>query len=165
MGISAMVNDQRLLVGTLHWLSTNNIAPDDFLLTETDKLERQCISCIHIAYQKRHVGVIAVADSLRPDSKQLIHDLREAGIKLTLLSGDRKAVAEAIAEELGGMQVIAEVLPQQKDEVIRQLQLNGERVAMIGDGINDAPALIRADVGIAIGSGTDVSMESADIIL
>ena len=74
-------------------------------------------------------------------------------------------MAEAIAAELGGMNVIAEVLPQQKDEVIRQLQLSGERVAMIGDGINDAPALIRADVGIAIGSGTDVSMESADIIL
>lgn len=165
MGISAEVNGNILLIGTTNWLVSNNIKLDAALLTHTSKLEQQSIGCIHVAYNKRHIGVLAVSDTLRPDSKKLIQNLREAGIKLTLLSGDRKNVAEAIAAELGGMNVIAEVLPQQKDEVIRQLQLSGERVAMIGDGINDAPALIRADVGIAIGSGTDVSMESADIIL
>jgi Cu2+-exporting ATPase len=84
---------------------------------------------------------------------------------MTLLSGDRRRVAEAVAEQLGGMEVIAEVLPQDKDQVIADLQAKGEWVAMVGDGVNDAPALIRANIGIAVGSGTDVSMESADIVL
>jgi Cu2+-exporting ATPase len=94
-----------------------------------------------------------------------VDTLRAQGIKMTLLSGDRKVVAEAVAAQLGGMEVIAEVLPQDKDRVIQQLQQRGAIVAMVGDGINDAPALIRADVGIALGSGTDVSVESADIVL
>jgi Cu2+-exporting ATPase len=95
----------------------------------------------------------------------MVDTLRDQGIRMTLLSGDRKAVAEAVAAQLGGMEVIAEVLPQDKDRVIQQLQQRGAIVAMVGDGINDAPALIRADVGIALGSGTDVSVESADIVL
>jgi Cu2+-exporting ATPase len=86
-------------------------------------------------------------------------------MKLSMLSGDRQATAEAIAQRLGGMPVIAEVLPEQKDQVIDQLQQHGQRVAMVGDGVNDAPALVRADVGIALGSGTDVSIASADIVL
>jgi Cu2+-exporting ATPase len=94
-----------------------------------------------------------------------VDELRAAGIRLTLLSGDRQRVAEAVAEQLGGMEVIAEVLPQDKDQVIADLQAKGEWVAMVGDGVNDAPALIRANIGIAIGSGTDVSVESADIVL
>jgi Cu2+-exporting ATPase len=95
----------------------------------------------------------------------MVNELRAAGITMTLLSGDRRPVAEAVARQLGGMEVIAEVLPQDKDQVIRRLQQSGAVVAMVGDGINDAPALIRADVGIALGSGTDVSVESADIVL
>jgi len=86
-------------------------------------------------------------------------------MRLTLLSGDSRQVAEAVAERLGGMEVIAEVLPAEKDRVIKRLQEGGEKVAMVGDGINDAPALIRADVGISLGSGTDASMESSDIVL
>jgi Cu2+-exporting ATPase len=165
MGIRATVESRTIVLGTLNWLQQNAIEPNSNLHAQTAELEHQGISCIQAAVDGRHIGVFAVADTLRADARTLIKNLRDAGIKLTLLSGDRKAVAEAIASELGGMNVIAEVLPQQKDEVIRALQQNGERVAMIGDGINDAPALIRADVGIAIGSGTDVSMESADIIL
>src|SRR5574340_1334615 len=100
-----------------------------------------------------------------PPRQLRINELRAAGIAMTLLSGDRRPVAEAVARQLGGMEVIAEVLPQDKDSVIRQLQQKGAVVAMVGDGINDAPALIRADVGIALGSGTDVSVESADLVL
>jgi Cu2+-exporting ATPase len=102
---------------------------------------------------------------LRSDARVLIDTLRAKGIGMTLLTGDRLAVANAIAEQLGGMDVIAEVLPQDKDRIIQTLQQRGECVAMVGDGVNDAPALIRADVGIALGSGTDVSVESADIVL
>jgi Cu2+-exporting ATPase len=95
----------------------------------------------------------------------MVADLRDSGIRLTMLSGDRRSTAEAIAARLGGMEVIAEVLPEDKDRVIAELQQNRHRVAMVGDGVNDAPALVRSDVGIALGSGTDVSIASADIIL
>jgi Cu2+-exporting ATPase len=118
-----------------------------------------------MAQNGKHVAMIALADKLRGDAQQLVNELREAGIAMTLLSGDRRPVAEAVARQLGGMEVIAEVLPQDKDRVIQHLQQGGAIVAMVGDGINDAPALIRADVGIALGSGTDVSVESADIVL
>lgn len=165
MGIRATIDGRQVLLGTYNWLQQHNIVLNTDLDRETAALEQQGISCIQAAVDGQHAGLLAVADTLRPDAKSLIHNLREKGIQLTLLSGDRTAVARAIADELGGMTVIAEVMPQQKDAVIRQLQQSGERVAMIGDGINDAPALIRADVGIAIGSGTDASMECADIVL
>jgi Cu2+-exporting ATPase len=118
-----------------------------------------------MAQDGKHVALIALADKLRGDALQLVSELRAAGITMTLLSGDRRPVAEAVARQLGGMEVIAEVLPQDKDQVIQRLQKSGAVVAMVGDGVNDAPALIRADVGIALGSGTDVSVESADIVL
>ncbi len=118
-----------------------------------------------MAVDGREVALFGVADQLRPDAVELLDVLRRQGGRLTLLSGDSKQVAQAIAEQLGGMEVIAEVLPDEKDSVIQQLQQKGERVAMVGDGINDAPALIRADVGISLGSGTDASMESSDIVL
>jgi len=120
---------------------------------------------VHVARAGKHAAVLGLADRLRDDAQQLVNELREAGIAMTLLSGDRRPVAEAVARQLGGMEVIAEVLPQDKDRVIQKLQQGGAVVAMVGDGINDAPALIRADVGIALGSGTDVSVESADIVL
>ncbi|OHC84376.1 MAG: hypothetical protein A3J99_03715 [Sideroxydans sp. RIFOXYD2_FULL_59_7] len=113
----------------------------------------------------RHVAIFGLADQLRADAQQMVDALREAGIGMTLLSGDRRPVAEAIAMQLGGMEVIAEVMPQDKDRVIQGLQQRGEIVAMVGDGVNDAPALIRSNVGIALGSGTDVSIDSADIVL
>jgi Cu2+-exporting ATPase len=110
-------------------------------------------------------GLIAIADSLRPDAKALIKTLRANNIQVTMLSGDRRQVVDSVAGQLGGMHTIAEVLPQDKERVIRELQANGAKVAMVGDGVNDAPALTRADVGIALGSGTEVSGESADIVL
>jgi Cu2+-exporting ATPase len=120
---------------------------------------------VHVAIDGQYAGLLAIADELRPEAKKLVNNLRADGIRMTLLSGDRRRVAEAVAAQLGGMEVIAEVLPQDKDQVIRELQEQGDWVAMVGDGVNDAPALIRANIGIAVGSGTDVSVESADIVL
>lgn len=164
-GVEAIVSGQSVLLGTLDWLARNKVTPDALLNARLNELEAQAKTCVHMAVDGTHVAVLVIADTLRSDAKALIDTLRAAGIGMTLLSGDRRAVAEAIARQLGGMEVIAEVLPQDKDRVIQSLQQRGECVAMVGDGVNDAPALIRADVGIALGSGTDVSVESADIVL
>ncbi|MDP4029709.1 MAG: copper-translocating P-type ATPase, partial [Gallionella sp.] len=165
LGIEAEAVGQPVLLGSAEWLTRCGIALDAGLQAQAHELEAQAMSCVHVALGGAHLAVFALVDKLRGDARQLIGELRAAGIEVTLLSGDRKPVAEAIARQLGGMEVIAEVLPQDKDRVIRQLQQRGAVVAMVGDGINDAPALIRADVGIALGSGTDVSVESADIVL
>jgi len=165
LGIQGEVNNQRVFIGNTNWLETNNISLQTHYTNKAAEAEKKGITCVHIAINNVHVGYLAIADQLRKDAKQLISNLREAGITLTLLSGDKLAVANSIADELGGMNVIGEVLPHEKDLAIQNLQKQGQQVAMVGDGVNDAPALIRADVGIAIGSGTDVSMESADIIL
>ncbi|WP_457668629.1 heavy metal translocating P-type ATPase [Thiolapillus sp.] len=164
-GIHARVEQSDILMGTLNWLKEQQVTPDDRLLEQSAALENQGISLVQVAIDGRHAGIIGIADRIRADARRLIEDLRARNIRLTLLSGDRRSVAEAVAQQLGGMQVIAEVLPEDKDKVIADLQKQGQLVAMVGDGVNDAPALIRADVGIAIGSGTDVSVESADIVL
>ncbi|HEC07065.1 MAG TPA: heavy metal translocating P-type ATPase [Thiolapillus brandeum] len=164
-GICTRIEGSDILIGTLQWLQAQQVALDDLLLEQSAELENQGISLVHVAMDGRHVGIIGIADRLRDDARALIDELRAKNIRLTLLSGDRRSVAEAVARQLGGMQVIAEVLPEDKDKVIAELQKQGQLVAMVGDGVNDAPALIRADVGIAIGSGTDVSVESADIVL
>jgi len=163
--VEAETEGKRVLLGTAEWLVLNNTAMQECLLHKLGNLEDQARTCVHLAVNGQHVAVLVLSDKLRADAQGLVNTLRESGIGMTLLSGDRKAVAEAIARQLGGMEVIAEVLPQDKDKVIQQLQLRGECVAMVGDGVNDAPALIRADVGIALGSGTDVSVECADIVL
>jgi Cu2+-exporting ATPase len=164
-GVQAELNGQKALLGTLDWLRREHVQLSEELTKQLSELEEQAKTCVHCAIAGQHVAMFVLADTLRSDAQGLVNALREAGIKMTLLSGDRKPVAEAIARQLGEMKVIAEVMPQDKDSVIQQLQHNGECVAMVGDGVNDAPALIRADVGIALGSGTDVSVESADIVL
>ena len=164
-GVSGKVNGKTVIAGTLIWLQQNDIALQEEFVQAAEVWEKQASTCIHVAVDGKHTGIFIVADQLRSDALDLVQDLRARGLRMTLLSGDRKPVAEAIANQLGGMEVIAEVLPQDKDRVIRQLQQQGHQVAMVGDGVNDAPALIRANVGIALGSGTDVSGESADIVL
>lgn len=165
LGIQGELDQQIILVGNSKFLENKHIQLQQHYLDLAADREAKGISCVHIAIDNSHSGFIAIADQLRADAISLINNLRNTGIELTLLSGDKQAVAESIAAELGGMNVIADVLPSEKDKVIQDLQNKGQLVAMIGDGVNDAPALIRADVGIAIGSGTDVSMESADIVL
>jgi Cu2+-exporting ATPase len=165
LGVEANVDGQAVLLGSAEWLTRKGIPLDAALQIRANELEMLAMSCVYMAHDGKHVAIIALADKLRGDAQQMVNELRAAGITMTLLSGDRRPVAEAVARQLGGMEVIAEVLPQDKDQVIQRLQQSGAVVAMVGDGVNDAPALIRADVGIALGSGTDVSVESADIVL
>ncbi len=164
-GVKAEIDEQLILLGTLDWLQREQVQLSDELQAQLAGLEAQAQTCVHCAVAGKHVGMLVLADTLRSDAQTLVNALRAEGVRMTLLSGDRKPVAEAIARQLGGMEVIAEVMPKDKDQVIQQLQQQGECVAMVGDGVNDAPALIRANVGIALGSGTDVSVESADIVL
>jgi Cu2+-exporting ATPase len=120
---------------------------------------------VYLATPDRIIAAIAVADIIRPESRAAIKELSRLGIEVAMLTGDSQAVAEAVAKELGIQRVFAEVLPEHKDQKVLELQRSGKRVAMVGDGVNDAPALTCADVGIAIGGGTDVAIESASLIL
>ncbi|MEN1599555.1 HAD-IC family P-type ATPase, partial [Pseudomonas aeruginosa] len=120
---------------------------------------------VHVARGGRLIGLIAIADAVRPTSRETIAKLQARGVKVAMLTGDNQATAERIGKELGIDIVLADVLPGQKASKIKELQQQGHKVGMVGDGINDAPALTQADVGFAIGAGTDVAMESAKVVL
>ncbi len=164
-GVSAHVGGDAMLAGNPAMLAAHGIPSSPRFDQLADELDGRGVGSIRVVQGGRQVALIAIEDRIRPDARDLIAALKREGMKLTLLTGDRRQAAEAIAQRLGGLEVIAEVLPEEKDQVVRALQANGERVAMVGDGVNDAPALVRADVGIAMGSGTDVSIASADIVL
>jgi Cu2+-exporting ATPase len=164
-GIAAEVSGRQILVGNPGWMERRKVIREPSFEPAAEKLNELGISALCCAVDGKEVALIAVTDSIREGAAKMVADLRDSGIRLTMLSGDRRSTAEAIAARLGGMEVIAEVLPEDKDRVIAELQTNQHRVAMVGDGVNDAPALVRSDVGIAMGSGTDVSIASADIIL
>nr|VFJ87464.1 MAG: Cu2+-exporting ATPase [Candidatus Kentron sp. LFY] len=165
LGVQAVVDDTTIFIGTKRWLRHNGIVPSTVLQAHAIELEAKGTICLHCAMAGKEIALIGIEDRLRDGARDLVDSLHRHKIQMTLLSGDREAVAQAVAEQLGGMAVIAEVRPEDKSRVIARLQSQGQRVAMIGDGVNDAPALVCADVGIALGSGTDVSMDSADIIL
>ena len=170
-GIAGEVDGSTVVVGSADWLRRCGVEPAAWSAERSPADGVTAVSAslgvtpVHCAVDGAEVLCLSIEDRLRPDATETIRLLRDDGLKVTLLTGDRHAVAERIAAQLGGIDVIAEVLPQDKDRVVAELQRGGQRVAMIGDGINDAPALVRADVGIAVGSGTDVSIASADIVL
>ncbi len=162
-GIEADVEGKHILAGNLKMMEEHNIDLGDFAEKATT-LAEQGKTPLFFAEDGIFLGIAALADTLKPTSKDAVDAFHQMGIDVVMLTGDNKRTAQAIADQLG-IHVVAEVLPQDKEREVRRLQEEGRKVAMIGDGINDAPALMRADVGIAIGAGTDVAMESADIIL
>ena len=135
------------------------------LVAKADEMQGAGRTVVHVAHGGKLLGLIAIADALRPTSKAAIQALQQRGVKVAMLTGDNRATAERIGRELGIDIVLADVLPGQKADKVKELQAQGNKVGMVGDGINDAPALTQADVGFAIGAGTDVAMESADVVL
>jgi Cu2+-exporting ATPase len=163
-GAQADVRGGRVLLGNRRLMDESKIDMAH-LEAEAKRLQGSGQTVVHVAYAGRLLGLIAIADAPRPTSAATVKALTEKGVQVAMLTGDNRATAERIARELGIGTVLAEVLPGQKSAKLKELQAQGKKVGMVGDGINDAPALTQADVGFAIGAGTDVAMESADIVL
>lgn len=163
-GVAGFVEGKALFLGNQKLMHDNSIDTGS-LDAAALELTRKAQTPMFVAVDGVAVGIISVADAIKPDSKAAIQRMQEIGVKVVLLTGDNRVAAEAVAKEVGIDEVIAEVLPQDKADAVAALQDRGECVGMVGDGINDAPALARADVGFAIGTGTDVAIESADITL
>ncbi|WP_081316963.1 heavy metal translocating P-type ATPase [Clostridium tyrobutyricum] len=163
-GIEVKIDSKDILLGNRKLMVGSNISLEN--LEETShKLAGEGKTPMYVAIDNKIAGIIAVADTVKENSKKAIEQLHKMGIEVAMITGDNKRTAEAIAKQVGIDRVLAEVLPQDKANEVKKLQAEGKKVAMVGDGINDAPALAQADIGIAIGSGTDVAMESADIVL
>jgi P-type Cu2+ transporter len=163
-GARAEVGGRSVLLGNRRLMDEAKIDVAQ-LSDEADRLQGKGQTVVHLAESGRLVGLIAIADAPRPTSAAMVKSLRGRGVEVAMLTGDNQATADRIGRELGIDIIIAEVLPGQKTEKIKELQARGKKVGMVGDGINDAPALTQADVGFAIGAGTDVAMESADVVL
>jgi Cu+-exporting ATPase len=163
-GVSGEINGKSVLAGNLKMMVEHQI--DVSQLDQTAQtLAQKGQTPLYFAAQQRLIGLIALADPIKPTSRQAVESFLKMGIDVVMLTGDNKKTAKAVQELLNIPTVIAEVLPQDKEAKIRSLQQEGKKVAMVGDGVNDAPALARADVGIAIGAGTDIAIESADVVL
>jgi Cu+-exporting ATPase len=163
-GVSGVVEDVRVLVGNAAWLETHGVSSAS-LREQADILASQGRSVAFVAEGETATGVIGIADRLRPEAAEIVAELRRSGIDVVMLTGDRRSTAERIARDAGIDSVLAEVLPAGKVAAVRSVQGNHRTVAMVGDGVNDAPALAQADVGIAMGGGTDIALDAADVAL
>ena len=163
-GIKAVIEEYQILAGNLKLMNEEAIDISDFFL-KSDELANEGKTPMFVAINQKIAGIIAVADTVKENSAMAIKKLQSMGIEVAMITGDNSRTAQAIAKQVGIKRVLAEVLPQDKSNEVEKLQAQGKIVAMVGDGINDAPALAVANIGIAIGSGTDVAMESADIVL
>jgi Cu+-exporting ATPase len=163
-GVSGQVDGRRVLIGNDQWLQENGI-PVSELKQKAEELRREGQTVIFVALDGQLKGLIGIADPIKPSTAQALRDLKAAGLRLVMLTGDSRTTAEAVARGLGIDEFEAEVLPERKSQVVQRLQKDGRIVAMAGDGINDAPALAQANVGIAMGTGTDVAMESGSVTL
>jgi Cu2+-exporting ATPase len=165
LGVQADFENQTYSIGGPRLLEMLSLKPTGEMESFTQKANLKSQSVVYLTTKDQIIAAIAIADVVRAESKQAVDELKRLGIEVAMLTGDSRPVAEAVAKELGIQRVFAEVLPEHKDQKVMELQRQGKRVAMVGDGVNDAPALTRADVGIAIGGGTDVAIESAGLIL
>jgi Cu2+-exporting ATPase len=164
-GLSGRTDKGKILVGNLALLKKNNVNLKSSEAEEINMLFEQGYTLSLVSMNEQFVGVIGVIDAIKPTAADTIIKLKDLGIEVTMISGDNKRVAESVAKQLGIDRVFAEVLPQDKSKYVEQLQKEGKFVAMVGDGVNDAPALAQSDVGIAIGAGTDVAIEAGNIVL
>jgi P-type Cu2+ transporter len=164
-GVQATFENENYYIGGPRLLEMFSLSPASNIFAFTDSANSKAQSVVYLTTKEKIIAAISIADVIRSESKQAIQELGKMGIEVAMLTGDSQAVAKAVASQLGIQRVFAEVLPEHKDQKVMELQKLGKRVAMVGDGVNDAPALTRADVGIAIGGGTDVAIESAGLIL
>jgi len=163
-GVEARVDGRTVLLGNRRLMSERGVV-FDALLPEAERLEADGKTVMFVAVGGAPAGLIAVADTLKDHSIEAVRHLHRLGLEVAMITGDNRRTAEAIARQVGIDRVLAEVLPQDKAEEVKKLQRAGQKVAMVGDGVNDAPALAQADVGMAIGSGTDVAKETGHVIL
>jgi Cu+-exporting ATPase len=164
MGIEADVEGQSILLGNTKLMQGHNVTLNG-LEAEAARLQEAANTVVWLAVDGKGVGLIAIADTVKESSREAIEGLHKLGLKVAMITGDNRQTAEAVARQVGIDTVFAEVAPGDKAAHVKSLQAEGEVVGMVGDGINDAPALAQADVGMAIGTGTDVAMEAADVTL
>jgi Cu+-exporting ATPase len=163
-GVEATIDGAQVLLGNRRLMTDRGIAIDS-LIADAERLESEGKTVMFVAHESQAVGTVAVADTLKETSEQAVRELKSLGLEVVMITGDNRRTAEAIGRALGIDRVLAEVLPQDKAAEVKKLQDAGKKVAMVGDGVNDAPALAQADAGIAIGSGTDVARETGSVIL